>query len=285
MRTLFATFLLLVSCSSLIVQDKVSLRYNLNKGDKYNYEVSLVTRVSGEMTGSETNVKSKMSINSTIEVSDVSSKETKVNVTFGKISVGIAGAEEMGIQDTTTTIDDLKDFHQEITFSPHGEVLAQKTIGKLSAKLSKQAMGGSQLDKSFSQFLLKYPAEQNIPKGFQWTSRQNDTNSIGVGKIVSQGTMNYTFQTVVDTLGKHCARIVFSMKDMVLKGNVEQAGMSIGVDGDGITNGTQYMELSSGMPIFMTSHTEVDTRLSITGQDNGVMTMSQSTDSIMKLKY
>jgi hypothetical protein len=122
---------------------------------------------------------------------------------------------------------------------------------------------------------VEFPAKE-VKQGDTWAHTSMDSIKQGEGKIYVTPNQTYTLGADVDTLGYHCVRISYT-GTMALKGDGSMQGMKYFVEGEGPSFGTAYFAPKEGLLVVVTSNSDLEMTIALTGQMS--MTIPQSTST------
>jgi hypothetical protein len=164
-----------------------------------------------------------------------------------------------------------------------GNLLSQSRMTAPSAQMQammmfQQGMQGSVLRQYFSPLIGK-----KLKRGQSWDLPMKDTISVeALGMKLNTGTITtYTFERVVDTLGKKAARVRLETSVMKVDGTIipPNQGISVSLDGDGSMVGTYYYSTTDGLLIAGSGETEMNLRAVLDGEQKMVLPMVMKSKS------
>jgi hypothetical protein len=246
----------------------VKLTYNLKKGQNYAYENKMNMDINQEMMGQEINMTTDITTSSKFSVDKVSAKEITILQSYGEIKTHIKSP----MFDSTIVSKDLEGKNITLVIKPNGEKIKSEMPDSLKAELSGLS-GNSRL--------IKYP-ENSINFGEKWKESLNDTIDQMGGKINSVSDIEYTFVKIEKKNNHECYQLTVT-GDMTLSGKFTQMGMEMYLEGKGKISGTIYIDIKTGMIIYEEDQTEINSNISVTGQENMVIPMSQKMNTTKTL--
>jgi len=118
--------------------------------------------------------------------------------------------------------------------------------------------------------LVRLPDTLVMP-GHQWTVEERDTlvseDENARGRSIRHLKATNTLEALVDTLGKHCARIRTAIESFTLRSTVEQKGWgTVTGDGSGQGSALAYVEVGTGMPVIVTRALQLELTTTVVGQ-------------------
>jgi hypothetical protein len=238
----------------------VKLTYNLKKGQNYAYENKMNMDITQEMMGQEINMTTDITTSSKFSVDKVSAKEITFLQTYGETKTHIKSP----MFDSTIVSKDLESKTITLIIKPNGEKIQTIMSDSLKAELS--GLSGNNR-------LLKFP-DNSINFGEKWKESINDTIDQMGGKINTTSNVEYTLVKKEKKNNHECYQITFT-GDMTLSGKFTQMGMEMYLEGKGKISGTIYIDIKTGMIINEEDQTEINSNISVTGQENMIIPMSQ----------
>jgi hypothetical protein len=272
--TIFYLFVLVItSCAVPIENSQYRLQYNLKEGQQYSYTMSVDMNINQEMMGQQMNISTTIESPSTITISE-EGEQYGFSAKFGEMSMSMI-MMDMPPQEMAVNMDFLT---SKMVINKQGKVL-RDTVMIDEEKSSNPQVVQSVKDQA-SQFsgrtFIEFP-EKELKPGDTWKVEMNDTTSPMGGVMLMNGVVTYTFQAVVDTLGKKCARIALVMDEGTVEMDMNVQGSSMSGDGDMYMDGVSYVELENGMTLHSVMKQDMDVRMAVTGQQNMIIVMNIGT--------
>lgn len=264
--------------------------YNLKAGDEYTYNVRVASNQNINMMGQESETKTVNTTRIHVKVKDATANAYTITTKSDTATLDMKMNGMMGAKDTVMKMGEIAAITNVYNLDKTGKILSQSTEGGDAAAKTAQAMmrqftGSGKGDFHFIEF-----PEAALTKGYTWSKTTSDTNRMGNngegGNIITVSTTRYTYDGTVDTLGFKCGRILTKSEKLNVSGVIKQPGpggvmMDIEMEGDGVAKGVHYLELSTGMPVASLGDTQMDTRMTVSGQMQMVMPVSAD----MKISY
>ena len=248
------------------------LRYTPKKGDQYNYKTTMDMQQSMNAMGQDMAFNVGMNMLMQMNITNTSKTSNEMSLRFKDSKMMMKGMEAVGGTDTTMDLTMLDNVNMTFKTDSRGKVISLDKSGmETGADPALQQVNAS-IKQITNGFTFEYP-EKAVKKGDKWTVTKKDTNASPGGSLITNSTIVYTFDGVVDTLGTKCARILAKSSAMTIEGKMQQMGMDMAIEADGATNATSYIELLNGMPVASTTSTQMDMRMAISGQENMIIPM------------
>jgi hypothetical protein len=140
-----------------------------------------------------------------------------------------------------------------------------------------QAVTGGVLQAGAVETMFSPILARGAKPGDSWEEKSYDTVSnpalAGIAMIITRNT-KYTFEAIVDTLGRKSTRLRADVTGMTIEGEGEYQGATMNIDGDGTATTTSYYGVEDGMLLASATESEVSTRMTISGPMQVVVPMS-----------
>lgn len=246
------------------------MAFTMKKGQRLKYKAKTSTEQSMEMMGREM---SSSIHNATVMHLDVEDVNKAGDFTFvyaiDSMQTKIKNAM-MGLDSTYTNPAGVIGKRTRLTMNAAGKKLSSVILDsvKLSGVMA-QMSGGRQ-----NTFNLIELSGKEMKTGESWTTDKTDTLSQAGGKLFLTTAITYTVGSEVDTLGYKCVRIMTKGKASI-KGEGTQMGAKLFFEGEGPTSGVAYFAPKEGLLVGMTSDSDMEMTIAVTGPQN--MTIPQTT--------
>lgn len=196
------------------------------------------------------------------------------------IKVEFKGLEQFGRSDSLLTFPELDDYETHLVCNRRGETVSQTLVSRDTSAAVAQSVRRQALEQLTGggvrmRLLVEFPNGPLTP-GMQWTRSFSDTVTAGVvgQKIATTMDLRYTFEGLLDTLGRRCAVVRVESTRYLLSGTAEQMGMSMGISGDGILTSRYVVEVETGLPLVVETKAQIDQRMTLYDQSNTVIPMT-----------
>lgn len=152
-------------------------------------------------------------------------------------------------------------------------------IESVSGRLTDVGEVGSMVPQSAGEgefelyFLPALP--KNVKVGQSWKTSRSDTAEQGA--MVTQLSLVYTYEGMVDTLGTKATRVRIQSDTLSMSGEYAQGGVTAAMDGSGQVNATLYYSSGDGMLLWAHHHTAATINVVVMGPQNMVIPVTQST--------
>lgn len=294
MRKLIMAFLAITvagifyACKTGTPADGINLKFNLAKGDHFDYAMDLDMHMKQNIMGTDMDVNSKMNISYVFEAKEDSAGWKKMNATISRIAMNMdAGGMKINIDsdmpDTSSSTNPMGKIGKVFTamkggsftfiINDKGEVgyvtgiqdMMQKAASSVNdPAVSAGAMAG--LSQSFNEEQFKQNLEQSfgiypgkaIKPGDSWQK----TMTINNNGIVMKADNTYTLESVEN----NNANIKIVSKISSGGDSTQMAGIKMKMDGT--MNGTMRFDVPSGMP--MSGQTNMDLTMQVENQGNTI---------------
>lgn len=196
------------------------------------------------------------------------------------IRVELQGMEHLMQSDSVLTYPELENYKLQLVCNRRGKTLSQTVIALDTASGAAKTVRQQALEQLTSggfrmRLLVEFPEGTLIP-GQQWTRSYRDTVAAGIvaQQIVTTMDVRYTYDGMLDTLGRRCAVVRMETTRYILDGTIEQMGASMTLSGDGIVTGRYLIEVQTGLPLLVEMNAQLDQRMRLEGQGSTVIPMS-----------
>lgn len=218
------------------------------------------------------------------EVVPVSVGDSTVHLVLRQrgVQLELRGLAQMGASDSTMSLPELEALETHMECTRLGKVVRQSIAASDSgvaaaSSIRRQAIeqltgGGVRV-----QFLVEFPDEPLRP-GMQWTRTSHDTLGVGIAsqRIVTTMELRYTYAGLLDTLGRRCFVVQVESVRYLVSGTAEQAGMTVGISGDGVLYARYLIEQATGLPLLIETNAQIDQRMTL--YDQGAMVVPMNID-------
>ncbi len=254
----------------------------IKKGDIFKYALNVDSKQSVSAMGMEQTTSTGSDMKILLTANDVTPTSSTLEMKYQSAKVSMKGMAMAGMPDTTFSINNLESLTDVMTVLPNGTITNHKIKSSESTsmqdQLVKQIAGNSSLMRTL---LVEFP-DKPLTAGMEWKKNTHDTTLKGEkGSVITNTTMKMLYAGTIDTMGYKCGKIEFKSEKMNTTGSLNQMGMEMSVEGDGIINGTCYYEISTGMPVCVKTFTQMDQRMSMSGQQEMVIPVSVDMTSIL----
>lgn len=246
------------------------LAFSMKKGQRLKYKMKTSTEQSMEMMGREMSSSVNGATVMHLEVEDVS-KTGDITFVYAIDSMQTQVKNAMmGMDSTFINPAGLIGKRTRYTMNAAGKKLSSVIIDsvKLSGVMA-QVSGGRQ-----NSFNLIELSGKEMKAGESWTTNKVDTMNQAGGKMMVTTATTYTVGNEVDTLGYKCVRLMTKGKASI-KGEGAQMGAKLFFEGEGPTSGVVYFAPKEGLLVAMTSDSDLEMTIAVTGPQN--MTIPQTT--------
>lgn len=270
---LFVILTAVVFCSSLYAQDAYKLQYKFEKGKTYLYRIEATTDISQEMMGQEmkfntiSNNVARFNIENT---ANDGSADIIFSLDSAYVKSNIRG------KDTTFNLQDMIGKKIKMNVSELGRINTYTVLDSMQD--NNRTLSVAQESKNFFRLLNG----KETKAGDKWNSTEVDTiNNMG-GKIVSNIDYEYSLAGIEDKLGHQCYKIPFTAK-IKIEGKGNMSGMDLFIEGNGKSSGTAYLDVKTGMNVYVESSVDNEMTIATSGQQTMTIPMSQSTKNVISL--
>ncbi len=273
--TRFLGVALLLASTHTFAQEAFMLKYNLQPNKKYIQEVTTTQNVVQSMMGQE--IKADVDVKGETEMI-VEKIETSGNAnilyTIRNFSVRSAA---MG-KDTTMNFKDVNN-KISVTVSPLGKNLATKDVTEPNVK---KIPGIDELSKNLKFMILP---GKNVKVGEEWKDTQIDSIKPSVSNpflLISKQDVEYKLVGKEAKDGKQYIKIL-SKGPIMVSGKGEQMGMEMMLEGSGKFEAVTYLDSQTMMAMYSEVTMGNDMTISIVGQQNMTIPMTQNGKTIVKI--
>jgi hypothetical protein len=255
MRTHLAVAVLVI-CAVLtgLGQEKVLIKYKMDKGKVFLYEDVVDGKGTQEMMGQEMkSTQYSRSINRWA-IENVLADGSIVVVMSADSMVTRVKNQRM---DTTITPKEMIGKRRKVVLTPRGVVTERAVIDSVNIE-GMRGMAGRDGGR-YHQF-----SPDPVAVGGKWTASILDTVESMGGKMYNAATMEYTLTGKEQKLGHECLKITYA-GTTTTNGKGAMRGMEVFMEGSGKTAGTVYWD-PSGYSVYEEATVDMDMNLAITGQ-------------------
>jgi len=255
-------------------QEQVLLKYAFVKGKTYVQQTELKQSITQSMGGQEMKMQVDLSSANQFVVENVLQDGNATMV----VSLLNASVHSVGMgKDTTMKFNDLKE-KSRMVFSTNG-----KTVS--STKVDSGNIAG--LMGTLDQFakLASLPGK-TVKIGEKWQDKTVENRNASGGNPFDAEIVNNTEYTLVGKEtkdGKEYYKIAFK-GTLTINGKGNQMGMEMFLEGTGAVEGFNYFDPKTTMVVYAEGNTEMDMNISISGQQNMTIPMTQSMKAITKFE-
>ncbi len=274
-KNLYSLVLVLAFCiigSSVYGQESVVLKYNFKEGKTFRMTMSMNTNIVQSMMGQEMKI-----------IADAVSKS---EMKFTKVEPGgnaTALVSILSISAKTSAMGQEKEENKS-DFKKDGISMVFSPSGKVSTKITDTTLSSIESISNMKFFLL--PVKE-IKIGEKWLDKQIDTMQMQSSNPITFMTTTtdneYTLAGKEIKDGKELYKISYT-GTLEITGKGKQSGMDLFMEGTGQTVGFFYFNTSNSMVIYSESEAEVNTTITVTGQQNMTIPMSQKVKTVMTLE-
>ncbi|MFN8135256.1 MAG: hypothetical protein U0Z17_08535 [Bacteroidales bacterium] len=250
------------------------VKYAFVKGKTYVQQTELKQNITQSMGGQEMKMQVDLSSANEFVVENVlNDGNATMLVSLLNASVHSAG---MG-KDTTMKFNDLKE-KSRIVFSTDGKTV---TTTKIDSTAIAGMMG------TFDQFAkLALLPGKSVKIGEKWQDKTVENRKASGGSPFDAEVTSNTEYTLVGKEakdGKEYYKIAFK-GTIAINGSGNQMGMEMFLEGTGAVEGFNYFDPKTTMVVYAEGDTEMDMNISISGQQNMTIPMTQSMKTISKFE-
>lgn len=272
-KNLVVLALLLATCMAY-PQEQVLLKYAFVNGKTYVQHTELKQNITQSMGGQEMKMQIDLSSDNEFVIEKVlQDGNVSMLVSLLKASVHSAG---MG-RDTTMNYSDLKE-KSRMVFSTDGKVVSTTKIDSTDVA----GMMGT-----LDQFAkLAYLPGKSVKIGEKWQDKTVENRNASGGNPFDAEVVSNTEYTLVGKEakdGKEYYKIAFK-GTVAINGKGNQMGMEMFLEGTGAIEGFNYFDPKTTMVVYAEGNTEMDMNISISGQQNMTIPMTQSMKTITKFE-
>lgn len=263
----------------------ITLLYNPNPKKNYNYELkqSIVQELS------DMNIVSQIILNADAELKAKKNKsEISITGKYPVFKATVAGMGMAGINDTTGETRNNEELNDNLIITNLGEKIEYIRMKESSVDISK--LDPEQLGKTLfygsSPFFIEFP-ERKLSVGDSWevemTGLAPNVNS--AFNLSDQKTkLTYTYIGTKDTLGKKCIVIKCKSTDFTMKSDINQMGVDLQMEGEGIVKGTYFYDEKDCMPVLCSMTVDTDMRVAAKGQEASISALNITLSVYLKTK-
>lgn len=255
-------------------QEQVLLKYAFVNGKTYVQHTELKQNITQSMGGQEMKMQVDLNSDNEFVVENVlQDGNATMLVSLLTASVHSAG---MG-KDTTMKFNDLKE-KSRMVFSTNGKMVS-------STKVDSTNIAG--LMGTLDQFakLASLPGK-SVKIGEKWQDKTVEKRNASSGNPFDAEVTSNTEYTLVGKEakdGKEYYKIAFK-GTIAINGSGNQMGMEMFLEGTGAVEGFNYFDPKTTMVVYAEGNTEMDMNISISGQQNMTIPMTQSMKAITKFE-
>lgn len=255
-------------------QEQVLLKYAFVKGKTYVQQTELKQNITQSMGGQEMKMQVDLSSANQFVVENVlNDGNAAMLVSLMNASVHSSG---MG-KDTTMKFNDLKN-KSRMVFSPDGKTVSTTKID------STDVVGMMGTLDQFAK-LTSLPGKA-VKIGEKWQDKTVENRNASSGNPFDAEVTSNTEYTLVGKEakdGKEYYKIAFK-GTIAINGSGSQMGMEMFLEGTGAVEGFNYFDPKTTMIVYAEGTTEMDMNISISGQQNMTIPMTQSMKTIIKFE-
>ncbi len=255
-------------------QEKFNLGYKFEKGKTYRFTQDNIIESIQEISGQEMKFNTNMHFVLKYEVEDVSSEGMMTLVyNYDEYKLQNKG---MG-RDTTMDMKNMLTKKTRAEITKYGKIIRETSTD--TAKTSKRLMS---LNLTGNTNLAMLP-EQAVGIGDKWPMISSDTNTSEESQMIYKRNMECSL-VGKDNNGNHdCLKINYK-GTLEITGKMKQMGMDMVMEGSGEVSGTLWFDPTSGITVENQSNTSLEMTVTLTGQAQMTIPMSQKMSSTQKLK-
>jgi len=266
--------LVLVAFSGLSFSQDAALLYNLTKGKTFVQNTKLSNTIVQTMGPNEMKVLMDFSINAEIFVENVADNgditviELLKDVSIRNVSMG---------KDTTLKFDDINE-RSRVIYTKEGKLISRTVLDTASIP------GLSESSKQ-NWMYLQFPGKK-VKVGETWNNVSTETNaksSANPFETIINSDFKYTYVGIEAKDGKEFSKIEFEA-NLNVEGKGEQMGMQMFIEGTGKNKGFGLFDSSSSVVSYIEFETGIDMSISVSGQQNMSIPMSQSMKTVITLQ-
>ncbi len=269
-----ALLLAFIASYGLASSQEAVLAYNLTKGKAYLQNTKLSNTIVQTMGGNEVKMFMDIALNADIVVEDVAANgDVTVIETLKNISVH---NKAMGM-DTTITFENVGE-RSRVLYSKEGKLI-QRTI------LDSASVPGMSETSKHNWMYLMLPGKA-VKTGEIWSNASEEKTTKSASnpfETITKSDFKYTYAGVEPKDGKDCQRIQFEA-NLSVEGKGEQMGMEMFIEGTGKNKGFGYFDPKSSIVSYIEFETGLDLTVSVAGQQNMSIPMTQSMKTIITLE-
>ena len=272
-KNLVALVLVFATCMAYS-QEQVLLKYAFVSGKTYVQQTELKQNITQSMGGREMKMQVDLSSDNEFVIEKVL-KDGNATILVSLLNASVHSAG-MG-RDTTMKYNDLKD-KSRMVFSTDGKTVSTTKIDSTDVA----GMMGT-----LDQFAkLAYLPGKAVKIGEKWQDKTvENRNASGTNPFDAEVVSNteYTLVGKEAKDGKEYYKIAFK-GTVAINGKGNQMGMEMFLEGTGAVEGFNYFDPKTTMVVYAEGNTEMDMNISISGQQNMTIPMTQSMKTITKFE-
>lgn len=272
-KNLVVLALVLATCMAYS-QEQVLLKYAFVSGKTYVQQTELKQNITQSMGGREMKMQVDLSSDNEFVIEKVL-KDGNATMLVSLLNASVHSAG-MG-RDTTMKYNNLKD-KSRMVFSTDGKTVSTTKIDSTDVA----GMMGT-----LDQFAkLAYLPGKAVKIGEKWQDKTvENRNASGTNPFDAEVVSNteYTLVGKEAKDGKEYYKIAFK-GTVAINGKGNQMGMEMFLEGTGAVEGFNYFDPKTTMVVYAEGNTEMDMNISISGQQNMTIPMTQSMKTITKFE-
>ena len=272
-KNLVVLALVLATCMAYS-QEQVLLKYAFVSGKTYVQQTELKQNITQSMGGREMKMQVDLSSDNEFVIEKVL-KDGNATILVSLLNASVHSAG-MG-RDTTMKYNNLKD-KSRMVFSTDGKTVSTTKIDSTDVA----GMMGT-----LDQFAkLAYLPGKAVKIGEKWQDKTvENRNASGTNPFDAEVVSNteYTLVGKEAKDGKEYYKIAFK-GTVAINGKGNQMGMEMFLEGTGAVEGFNYFDPKTTMVVYAEGNTEMDMNISISGQQNMTIPMTQSMKTITKFE-
>ncbi len=266
--------LALVAFSGLSFSQEATLLYNFAKGKTFVQNTKLSNTITQTMGPNEIKILMDISINAEIFVENVAENgdiaviEVLKDMTMRNVAMG---------KDTTLKFDNVNE-RSRVVYTKEGKLISRTVLDTASIP------GLSESSKQ-NWMYLQLPGKK-VKVGEVWSNVSTETNaksSANPFETITNSDFKYTYAGVEAKDGKEFSKIEFEAT-LNVEGKGEQMGMQMFVEGTGKNKGFGLFDSNSSVVSYIEFETGIDMSISVSGQQNMSIPMSQSMKTVITLQ-
>lgn len=266
--------LVLVAFSGLSFSQEATLLYNLAKGKTFVQNTKLFNTITQTMGPNEIKILMDISINAEIfvenvaENGDITVLEVLKDMTMRNVAMG---------RDTTLKFDNVNE-RSRVAYTKEGKLISRTVLDTAS-------IPGLSESSRQNWMYLQLPGKK-VKVGETWSNVSTETtakSSANPFETITNSDFKYTYAGVEAKDGKEFSKIEFDA-NLSVEGKGEQMGMQMFVEGTGKNKGFGLFDSSSSVVSYIEFETGIDMSISVSGQQNMSIPMSQSMKTVITLQ-
>ena len=274
-KNLYSLVLLLAFCiigSSVYGQESVALKYNFKEGKTFRMTMSMNTTIVQSMMGQEMKI--------------IADGVSKSEIKFTNVDPGGNASALMSILSISTKTSAMgqEKVENKSDFKKDGISMVFSQSGKVSTKITDTTLSSIESISNMKFFLLPV---REIKIGEKWVDRQIDTMhmqpSNPITSMITTSENEYTLAGKEIKDGRELYKIS-TTGTLEIAGKGKQSGMDLFMEGTGQASGFFYFDPSISMVVYSESDGEINTTITVTGQQNMTIPMSQKIKTVTTLE-